>query len=145
MQQKKSSLLLPRTFAMPPAVQITVVIVYLVLDIVFAYIMTINPLLGLLGAAVVNLVILIFLGSRLALPLYIVVAGPSIALSLASSGILSRLYIGNLLFALIVGIWVLQIILPNRKSGRPLLNRSLLAPLIFLVIVALISIIYSRL
>src|SRR5205085_3772538 len=56
-----------------------------------------------------------------------------------------RLYIGNLLFVLVVGIWILQTVLPGRKSGRMLLERGLLLPFTALIIVGLISIIYSRL
>ncbi len=124
---------------------IVVLITYLALCIGLAYIMPLFPPLGLLGAIVINLVVSIFLRSRLALPFYILVAGPSVALSLASSGILSRLYIGNLLFLLITGIWILQMVLPERKSGHVLLEPLLLAPLLALILVGLVSIIYSRL
>jgi O-antigen ligase len=74
----------------------------------------------------------------------VLVASPSVALSL-SSGILSRLYIGNMLFALIVLIWLLRVILPQRKSGQILLDRSLFVPLLCLMLVGLSSIIYARL
>jgi len=122
-----------------------VLITYLVLCVGLAYLMPFFPPLGLLGAIVINLVVLIFLQSRLALPFYILVAGPSVALSLASSGILSRLYIGNVLFLLVTGIWILQIVLPERKSGRVKLEPMLLAPLLALILIGLVSIIYSRL
>ena len=124
---------------------IVVIITYLALCIGLAYIMPLYPPLGLLGAIVINLVVSIFLRSRLALPFYILVAGPSVALSLASSGILSRLYIGNLLFLLVASIWILQMVLPERKSGQVLLKPLLLAPLLALILVGLVSIIYSRL
>ncbi len=133
------------SLALPPAAMSVVLITYLVLCVGLAYLMPFFPPLGLLGAIVINLVVLIFLQSRLALPFYILVAGPSVALSLAGSGILSRLYIGNLLFLLITVIWILQIVLPERKSGRVLLQPMLLAPLLALILVGLVSIIYSRL
>ncbi len=117
---------------------------YLVLNVGCALLMPIFPLLGLIGAIVINLVVLLFWRVRFALPLYVLVAGPSVALSL-SSGILSRLYIGNMLFALIVCIWLVRVVLPQRKSGRVLLDRSLFVPLLCLMLVGFSSIIYSRL
>lgn len=102
------------------------------------------PALGLIGAAIVNLVVVLFFRPDFALILYVLVASPSVALSLGS-GILSRLYIGNVLFALVVVIWVLKGVLPERKSGQPLLDRTLSLPLVSLIIIGLISIIYSRL
>lgn len=145
MKQNRFSLFPSSSFALPPAAMIVVLITYLALCIGLAYIMPFFPPFGLLGAIVINLVVSIFLRSRLALPFYILVAGPSVALSLASSGILSRLYIGDLLFVLITSIWILQMVLPERKSGKVLLKSLLLAPLLALILVGLISIIYSRL
>jgi hypothetical protein len=130
---------------LPSAATSIILITYLALSAGLAYLMLTLPLLGLLGAIVVNLVVFLFLYFRFALPLYIVVAGPSVALSLAGSGILSRLYIGNMLFGLMVLIWILQVILTRRKSGEKLLPAIALAPLIALCCVTLISIIYSRL
>lgn len=124
---------------------ITILLVYLLASVGLMFIMPLSPFLGLAGVAVINLVVLLFLRSRFALPLYIVVAGPSVALSLSSSGILSKLYIGDLLFALVLTIWIVQKLLSERKSGRVFLDRDLLTPFIALFIVALISIIYSRL
>lgn len=121
------------------------VILYLLICLVLAYIMPTLPVFGLLGAIVLNLLVLFFVRSRYALPLYVCTAGPSVALSLASSGILSRLYIGDLLFVFVALIWILQVVLPERKSGHMLLTPNLLAPLIALILCGLISIIYSRL
>ena len=145
MIRNKISFLPSNSLALPPAAMSVVLITYLVLCVGLAYLMPFFPPLGLLGAIVINLVVLIFLQSRLALPFYILVAGPSVALSLASSGILSRLYIGNVLFLLVTGIWILQIVLPERKSGRVKLEPMLLAPLLALILTGLVSIIYSRL
>ncbi len=145
MKRNKISFLPSNSLTLPPAAMSVVLITYLVLCAGLAYLMPFFPPLGLLGAIVINLIVLIFLQSRLALPFYILVAGPSVALALAGSGILSRLYIGNLLFLLVTGIWILQIVLPERKSGRVLVEPMLLAPLLALILVGLVSIIYSRL
>jgi len=137
--------LLPsRLVALPPAAMVVTLISYLALNVGLAFIMPIFPLLGLVGAISINLVVILFLRSKLALPLYMLIASPSVALSLGS-GILSRLYVGNLLFVLVVLIWIFQVILPERKSGQVLLERSLLIPLLFLIVIGLLSIVYSRL
>jgi O-antigen ligase len=135
---------LSRSIVFPSAALIVTLICYLMLNVGLAFIMLIFPLLGLIGAISINLVVILFLRSKLALPLYMLIASPSVALS-SGSGILSRLYIGNLLFALVVLIWIFQVLLPERKSGRVLLEGSLLIPLLFLIVVGLLSIIYSRL
>jgi O-antigen ligase len=135
---------LSRPVALPPAAMVVMLISYLALNVCLAFIMPIFPLLGLIGAISINLVVILFLRSKLALPLYMLIASPSVALSLGS-GILSRLYIGNLLFVLVVLIWIFQVILPERKSGQVLLERSLLIPLLFLIVIGLLSIVYSRL
>lgn len=145
MKQSKFSFLSYRTFAPPPAAMLTTLSVYLLVSLALAYIMPVAPLLGVAGAVAINLVVLFFLRSRLALPLYILVAGPSLALTLSRSGTLSRLYLGNLLFALVVGVWILQTVLPMRKSGKRLLELSLFAPITGLILVGISSIIYSRL
>jgi O-antigen ligase len=142
---KRMTLFPSGSFAPPPAAMIAVLVTTLALSIGLSFLMPLFPLLGLLGALAIILVVSIFLQSRLALPLYILVAGPSVALSLASSGLLSRLYIGNLLFLLVTVIWILRIVLPERKSGRLLLEPMLLAPLLALILVGLVSILYSRL
>lgn len=133
------------SWALPPAALSATLIIYLALCIALAYLMPIFPLLGVVGAILINLVVLFFVRSRFALPLYIVAAGPSVALSLASSGILSRLYIGNLLFILIIAIWLLCYLLPERKSGRRILRPGLLAPCIAIILIGVISIFYARL
>ncbi len=134
-----------RSWTFPPAAMTITFVIYLALCAVLAVLMLFYPPLGVLLAIVINLVVLFFVRSRLALPLYIVAAGPSVALSLASSGVLSRLYIGNLLFALVVGIWLLRNFLAERKSGRMLLEPSLLIPLTVVILIGVVSIIYSRL
>ncbi|QBD81744.1 O-antigen ligase domain-containing protein [Ktedonosporobacter rubrisoli] len=135
-------------FRLPSAEMTTTLVIYLLLTIGLAALMEVPllpPLVGVLGALTINLIVLFFVKSELALPLYLIVAGPSVAISFASSGILSRLYLGNLLFFLVSLIWLLCKLLPNRKSGRWLLPPSLLAPLLALIVVGLVSIIYSHL
>jgi O-antigen ligase len=133
-----------RSFSLPPAAMSVTLVTYLALTIGLAFVMPLFPALGLIGAVVVNVVALLFFRPDFALIVYVLVASPSVALSLGS-GILSRLYIGNVLFALVVVIWVLRVVLPERKAGRPLLDRTLSLPLAGLIIFGLISIIYSRL
>jgi O-antigen ligase len=145
MKSTRLSFLSTRSFALPSVAMTTTLICYLALNVAMAFLMSFQPLFGILGVVAINVVALLFFKSRLALPLYVVVAGPSLSLTLASSGILSRLYVGNMLFGLIIVIWMLQFVLPERKSGGKLLIASQLAPMIALIIVGLISIIYSRL
>jgi len=133
------------SFAFPPAAMTVTLIIYLLLCLVLAYEMPVLPAIGVLGAVIINLLVLFFIRSRYALPLYVVCAGPSVALSLASSGILSRLYIGNLLFVFVALIWLIQVILPERKSGKRYLVPTLLYPISALILVGFISIVYSRL
>ena len=133
------------SFSWPPAAMTVTLAIYLILCLALAYLMPLLPIVGVLGAVVINLLVLFFIRSRYALPLYVICAGPSVALSLASSGILSRLYIGNLLFAFVALIWLIQIILPERKSGRMLLVPTLLYPALALILIGFISIVYSRL
>ncbi|MDQ2902188.1 MAG: O-antigen ligase family protein [Ktedonobacteraceae bacterium] len=136
-----------RTISFPPATLTATLVVYLGLTAALAFLMTnstIGPIAGLIGAVVINLVVLFFMRSEVALPLYLLVAGPSVALSLSSSGVLSRLYIGNMLFFLIVLIWLLFRLLPNRKSGRPILVPALMWPLLGLILAGIVSIAYSH-
>ncbi len=148
MEQKRTAFLTSGAFRLPSVAMTATLIIYLALTVGLAGLMTIPlipPVIGVLAALIINLIVLFFVRSELALPLYLVVAGPSVALSLASSGILSRLYIGNLLFLLVTLIWLLLKLLPNRKSGRWILTPALLAPLLTLIVIGLISIIYSHL
>lgn len=133
------------SLTLPPLAMTITVVLYLLLSLAMAYVMPILPALGIIGAILINLIVMFFIRSRFTLPLYVVAAGPSTALAFSSSGILSRLYIGDLLFIFVFLIWILQVVLPERKSGRVLLTKTLLAPLICLILVGLISILYSRL
>ncbi len=148
MKQQELSSPAWRTFTPPPLMMTIILAIYLALTVGLAALMAIPlipPVIGLIGAVTLNLIVLFFVRSEVALPLYLIVAGPSVALSLSGSGILSRLYIGNMLFFLMALIWLLTKFLPERKSGRWLLTPSLLAPLLCLMIIGFISIVYSRL
>jgi O-antigen ligase len=145
MKRQIFSFLSFRSLVLPSAATTITLIIYLILSMGLAYFMLLDPLLGLVGALVINLIVLFFMRPRLALPFYILVAAPSIALSLIGSGILSRLYIGDLLFVLVVGIWLLRTVLSERKSGHINLEPSLLVPFTGLILIGLSSIIYSRL
>src|SRR6266702_4496845 len=122
MKQQKFSFLSTHPLSLPPAAMSSILIIYLVLNIGLAFLMPI-----------------------LALPFYILLAGPSGVLSLSTTGILSRLYIGNLLFVLVMSIWILKTVLSERKSRQVQLEFGLMVPLLALIAVGLISIIYSRL
>src|SRR6266487_4044251 len=145
MKQQKFSFLSTHPLSLPPAAMSSILIIYLVLNIGLAFLMPIFPLVGVLGALVINLVAVFFVQSQLALPFYILLAGPSVVLSLSTTGILSRLYIGNLLFVLVMSIWILKTVLSERKSRQVQLEFGLMVPLLALIAVGLISIIYSRL
>ena len=123
----------------------TMFIIYMALNFALAFLTLLSPIYGLMGALLLNLIVLFFIQPRLALPLYILVAGPSGLITVTSSGIFSRLYLGNLLFALIVAIWLLQGGLSERKSGPARGEASILIPLICLAIIGFLSIIYSHL
>jgi O-antigen ligase len=133
------------SFNLPPAAISTMFIIYMALNIALAFLTLLSPIFGLMGALVINLILLFFIQPRLALPLYIVVAGPTIVLSVSGSGILSRLYIGDLLFALIVVIWLLQRGLSERKAGPVSGEPRILVPLICLAFIGFLSIVYSHL
>src|SRR6266568_8560799 len=133
------------SFVLPPRAISTTFIIYMALNIALAFLTLSSPIFGLMGALVLNLIVFFFMQPRLALPLYILVAGPSGFLTVSSSGILSRLYIGNLLFALIVVIWLLQGGLSERKAGAARGEPGILVPLICLVFIGFLSILYSHL
>ena len=132
-------------FTLPPRAMITTFIIYMALNTALAYLTLLSPIFGLMGVLVLNLIVFFFIQPRLALPLYILVAGPTVVLSVSGAGILSRLYIGNLLFGLIVVIWLLQRGLSERKAGSPGGEPRILVPLICLAFIGFLSIMYSHL
>src|SRR5438132_690800 len=133
------------SFTLPPVAMSTTLIIYMVLNIGLVFLALLSPIFGLMGALVLNLIVLFFIQPRLALPLYILLAGPTGVLTVSSSGILSRLYIGNLLFGLIVVIWLLQRGLSEHKAGPASGEPRILVPLMCLVFVGFLSIVYSHL
>ena len=120
------------------------VIICLVLSMGQILLVTLNPLIGLISAAAICLLVLLFVRPELALPLYVLVAGPTLIFSASNSGILSRLYIGDLLFVLIVGIWLLREVSSKRKTRVAKSEMRILVPLTCLVGIGLLSIIYSH-
>src|SRR5437588_6711695 len=90
-------------FTLPSRTISTTLIIYMILNVALVFLALLSPTFGLLAAIGINLILLLFFQPGFALPLYVLVAGPTVVLSVSNSGILSRLYIGNLLFMLIVG------------------------------------------
>jgi O-antigen ligase len=146
MARYRLSFVASRLPALPSAAMSITLIIYSLYNGGLAFLVLFSPLFGLLGAIAVNLIALLFILSWLALPLYIVVAGPTLVLSLQSSGIFSRLYIGNLLFVLVMGVWLVRRVLPERESGRRIkLEPRLVVLHICLIFIGFFSIVYSRL
>src|SRR5579864_9388004 len=116
MAQQSFSFLSSRSRDLSPAAMGATLLIYLALSLGQVFLALLNPVFGLISALAINLIMLLFIQSELALPLYILLADPTVVLSASSSGILSRLYIGNLLFVLIVGIWLLRVALSERKA-----------------------------
>lgn len=143
MAQQRLPFHLPRTLNFSPAAIGTTLLICLVLSLGQAFLITLNPLIGLIGMAAIALIMLFLTRSKLALPLYILVAAPTIVLSASSSGILSRLYIGDLLFVLIVVIWLLQGISSKSKMRLARSQARILVPLVCLASLGFISIMYS--
>ena len=125
-----------------------------------------SPILGIMGVLAINLLMFFILRPQWVVPIYILIAGPSVALPLGSAGIFSRLFGGNLLFALVVAIGLVRTMVPSPRGKvpeqatsegfveransfaplrQPLRLPNLMVPLVALVLVGLSSIIYSRL
>lgn len=144
MAQQRFSSLFSRSQGFSLAAMGTIIVTCLSLILLQTSLVPLNPIIGLLGVAALIILILCIL-SKLALPLYILVAGPSIALSVSGSGILSRLYIGDLLFVVIVGIWLLYEMSSRGKGLLAKREMRILAPLICLIFIGFLSIISSHL
>src|SRR5947207_13489700 len=132
------------SFALPPTAMSTTLIIYVILNIGLAFLAPRSPTFGLIGAMAINLIVLLLIQPEFSLPLYILVAGPTSVLTVSSSGILSRLYIGNVLFVLIVGIWLLRGVASERKARVVRWEPRILVTLICLAFIGLLSIIYSH-
>ncbi len=145
MAQQRFSSLPSRSMSLSLAAISAALAICLVLSLGQVFLITLDPIIGLICMAAISLIWLFFMFSEVALPVYILVAGPSIIFSASSSGILSRLYIGDLLFALIVGIWLLREMSSKRKTRLARLEMPILGPLLCLALIGFLSIFYSRL
>ena len=117
----------------------------LVLIVSQSILISLNPIIGLGIVASILLITLLVIRPEFALCTYILLAGPTIVFSASSSGILSRLYLGDLIFIVIVGIWFLKELSSKSKTRLGLQNKSILMPFVCLALVGLISIIASHL
>src|SRR6266849_2695084 len=133
------------SLTLPPTAMSTMFFIYMALNIGLAFLTLLSPIFGLMGALVLNLIVLFFIQPRLALPLYILVAGPTVVLSVSGSGILSRLYIGNLLFLVIGVVWLLRSGPSERKGDLVRWQPRIVVHLMCLAFIGLLSIIYSHL
>ena len=129
----------------PPVVMLLVLASYLVLCVGLTLVMPILPILGLIGALVINLAALCMRRTEFSLPLYVFTAGPSVAFPLATSGPLSRFFIGHIVFVLVTVVWLLRIKLGERKAGVRVVPLYLAAPLLLMIGIGFLSIVYSRL
>src|SRR5437660_12401536 len=103
-----------REQTLPPAAVVIVFIGYLLLNVGCVVLMADSLILGIMGAVAINVLMFLFLRPQWVIPLYILVAGPSVSLPLGSAGIVSRLYAGNLFFALIVAIGLVRTMASTR-------------------------------
>ncbi|HLX41733.1 MAG TPA: hypothetical protein VKR42_14460, partial [Ktedonobacteraceae bacterium] len=67
---------------------------YVLLSLGGILLITQSLLLGVVVMVGVNLLVFLFLKPRWVVPLYVLIAGPSVVIPLGSSGIFSRLYVG---------------------------------------------------
>src|SRR5690349_20444863 len=105
------------SFTLPSRTISTTLIIYMLLNMALGCLVLLSPTFGLIVAMGINLLVVLSLQPKLALPLYILVADTPVILSVSGSGILSRLYIGNLLFMLIVVVWLVRGTGYERKAG----------------------------
>jgi O-antigen ligase len=126
-------------------------IVYILFALGCTWLLSISLIAGIGCMLALQVTTWLFRHTRLALPLYIALAGPGLGLSTNTDGILSRIFIGNLLFYILIFIWftkkllVGRALLSTKNRSRPNKNRLLLAPLIGLTSCGLLSIVASRL
>ena len=141
----------PLRQSLPPTAVVIIFPGYVLLNLGCVLLMANSSIIGIVGLVMVNLIAFLLLRPRWVVPLYILIAGPSVVIPLGTSGILSRLFVGNLMFALLIAIGLLYRRAPQGKSGQSspvgagLVPVSLMVPLIAQVLVGLASIIYSRL
>src|SRR5579863_1369904 len=105
-----------RRQSLPPIAVVIGFSVYLLLNMGCVLLMTVSLMLGIMGMVVINLLIFLFLLPRWVVPLYILIAGPSVTIPLGSAGILSRLYVGTLMLALLIVIGCVRVLTSQSKS-----------------------------
>lgn len=139
-----------RRQSLPPIAEVIVFTAYFLLSMGCVLLMTNSLVLGIVGVSVINLLIFLILRPRWAVPLYVLIAGPSIAIPLGTTGTLSRFYAGTLMLALLMVIGCVRVLTSQRKSeptspqDRNLsLPVSIIVPLVALVFAGLASIINS--
>ena len=139
-----------RRQSLPPTAVAIIFMVYLLLNMGCVLLMINSIMPGIIGIIGINLLIFLFLKPQLVIPLYILVAGPSVAVPLGTTGILSRLFGGTLMLVLLIVIGCIRLLTSQRKfeptdlTGRDrLLPASLIVPLVAMVVIGLVSIIYS--
>ncbi|GLV54525.1 hypothetical protein KDH_13720 [Dictyobacter sp. S3.2.2.5] len=82
---------------------------------------------------------------RWLVPLYLLIAAPSITCPLTTAGLPFRLLVGNILFMVVVAIGLLRGLRARTRTGPPSLPPHILLPLMLLILQGLVSIIYARL
>ena len=117
----------------------------LVLLVSQTILISLDPIIGLGIVAFIILVILLVIRSEFALCAYILLAGPTLIISISGAGILSRLYLGDLVFVVLVGIWFLKEISSKSKTRLELRNKRILVPFVCLALIGLVSIVASHL
>ncbi|MGI9062184.1 MAG: O-antigen ligase family protein [Ktedonobacteraceae bacterium] len=151
--------IVPLRQSLPPTTAMIVLTSYLLLNLGCVLLIADSLILGITGVVAINLLMFLFLRPQWVVPMYILIAGPSVSLPIGSAGIFSRLFGGNLLFALVVAIGLVRTIISERASRGAFAERAnssaplrqllrlpnLVVPLVALVLVGLASIIYSRL
>lgn len=125
-----------------PSMAVTVICgSYIGLSLGLTFLMGTAPIPGALGLLGINFALFLFLRPHWNLPLYALVASPSLGLSFGV-GIASRLYLGNIIMGLFIVIGFVR--KSQHSSIQPLLIDRLLVPSIALACVGIGSIIYSR-
>lgn len=118
-------------------------IISIIIGLSLTFLISLNLIMGLSIVVSIILIVVFLMWSEFALPIYILLAGPTMIFAASSSGILSRLYLGDLLFVLIISIWLLKEL--SSKSKIRWSNKSILLPLICIALIGLVSIIFSHL
>src|SRR5579859_1778436 len=117
----------------------------LVLLVSQTILISLNPIIGLGTVAFIILIALLVIRSEFALCAYILLAGPTVTIPVSDSGILSRLYPGDLIFMVLVGLWFLEELSNKSKTRVELRNKRILVPFVCLALIGLASIIASHL